>query len=143
MKKFCCKLFILCFFKLLSVPQYAGALGCCVIGVNYSHSINFADKSLQVINRWLDFGEISGDEPIVATYILKNNTDSTIEIKSIEPECVFSGYAVEGYFIKPFGELEITIVLETSIRGYFKNYIIVEADTEQRFYSLIFEAILK
>lgn len=143
MKKYSNKLFLLSIVMLLSVPLYAVAPGNCEIGIINSHYTNFADRSLQVIKRWLDFGEVSGDAPIEATYTLKNNTNSKIEIKSIEPDCVFSGYVVEEYFIKPFEELEIIIILDTSIRGYFKNYIIVEADTEQRFYSLVFEATLK
>lgn len=143
MIKFCGRLFILCMVMLLSVPIYAGTSGCYVIGIDSSQNARTENGGLQVVNRWIDFGEISCERPIEATYTLRNKTDSTIEIKSIEPDCVFSGYVVEGYFIKPFEELEITIILNTSIRGYFKNYIIVEADTEQRFYSLVFEAIIK
>ncbi|MCH8557365.1 MAG: DUF1573 domain-containing protein [Balneolia bacterium] len=100
-------------------------------------------NNLEIVNRWAELGEVNGDKPLKATYTLKNNGDSIILIESIKPGCVFTRYEVRGYEIEPHSELEIVVHLHTTIRGYFKNYIIVEADTEQRFYSLVFEATIQ
>lgn len=106
-------------------------------------AMGLVDDKLEVANRWVDLGEVSGNKPLKARYTLKNNGDSIIRIESIKPGCVFTGYEVQSYEIEPNSELEIVVLLHTTIRGYFKNYIIVEADTDQRFYSLVFEAMIQ
>ncbi len=96
--------------------------------------------NLKIEDRWKDFGKVQRRTPLIAEYTMVNRSENVVNILSVNPACVFSKYEIDETTIMPGQSSILSVYLTPSFNGYLKEYIIVETDTDERFYSLVFEA---
>lgn len=99
--------------------------------------------SLEIYDRWKDFGKVQMRVPLVAEYTIVNTSENAVNILSVNPACVFSKYEIDETTIMPGQSTTLSVHLTPSFNGYLKEYIIIETDTDERFYSFVFEADIK
>ncbi|MCH8558962.1 MAG: DUF1573 domain-containing protein [Balneolia bacterium] len=107
--------------------------------VSRSKEESFQPK-LKIQDRWKDFGKVQTRTPLVAEYTMVNKSGNVVNILSVNPACVFNNYEIDQKAIEPGQSATLSVYLTPSFNGYLKEYIIIETDTDERFYSLVFEA---
>lgn len=96
-------------------------------------------EPLQIYERIYDFERLPKDSVVENVFMLKNISDYAIGIKSINPDCSFMSIDETQYVneILPGETLKIATKLRLRNRGPLISQVVIEADTEQRFYSFI------
>lgn len=98
--------------------------------------------SLKIYNRWIDFGYVNKGSLLKAEYILTNTSYNTVNIVSVNPACIFNEYEIDQTKMEPNESVKLTVYLTPNFNGYLKEYIYIETDTYERYYSLVFEAVI-
>ena len=95
------------------------------------------------LNRLNNFDQVVYNEPVIASYSFKNIGNNTLNIKSVNPACIFHKYEIDQKSIEPGEIAKLMVHFIPSFTGYIKEYIIIETDTPERFYSFVFEAVVE
>jgi len=102
-------------------------------------------ETLQILERIYDFERLPKDSVVENVFMLKNISDYAIGIKSINPDCSFMSIDETQYVneILPGETLKIATKMWLRNRGPLISQVVIEADTEQRFYSFIVRGYVK
>ena len=107
---------------------------------------NTAEKpsELKFNKKFIDFGEVSSDTVLTATYVVYNTSQNPLIIKYVNPDCSCTSYSVTKYRIAHGDSAIIEMKVDTHHKsGENKVYAVVCANTETRFYKLTMKMNVK
>lgn len=89
------------------------ALLLCLFFSTCCFSQNATTKELVFTKKVIDYGKVSNDTTLTATFIAKNKSSQGVIINYINPECTCTGYSVSKYKIQPNDTVSITLTIKT------------------------------
>lgn len=102
------------------------------------------NAELNLINRWVDFGNVTRDTILVAKYNFTNSGTDTLIIHSVQPDCIFREYTLSDKTVAPGDTAYVLLELGIGqMSGYLKSYATIETNTYTKFYNLTLEALIE
>ena len=98
-------------------------------------------SSLEFDNLIVDFGDVSNDTTLVATYVARNTGKNDIVIAYVNPECTCTSYHISKTTLPPNDTLSIALTFDT--KGKINKqlvYATVRANTEVEMHKLLIKA---
>ncbi|MBR5205009.1 MAG: DUF1573 domain-containing protein [Bacteroidaceae bacterium] len=93
---------------------------------SFCFSQNATTKELVFTKKVIDYGKVSNDTTLIATFIAKNKSSQDVIINYVNPECTCTSYYVSKYDIQPNDTVSITLTIKTTGKfGKEKIYAIV------------------
>ena len=88
--------------------------------------------------RIIDFGNVSNDTNIVATFYIKNIGERQLIINEVSPDCGCTEYLLENHNISPNDSTRLIINYSTrgQMKGFQRKAIIVNSNTKKEYNTL-------
>lgn len=97
--------------------------------------------SMEFRERVVDFGRVSADTLLCATFVARNTGAKPLVIYYVNPDCSCTGYTLSKPVVQPGDTLSIVLKLDTRHKsGLHRLYTIVRANTEDQLYRLMLKA---
>lgn len=88
-------------------------------------------QNVSVRNADIELGQVEYKRPVSVTYILKNNTSNTVNIKSVETSCGCTKAEYEGNTIAPNSEMKMNVTYDALLLGQFFRTVTVVTDADE------------
>lgn len=96
---------------------------------------------ISIRNKFRNLGDVQAGTILKEKYYLKNNTDSTIHIIRVNPECSCTSFKVSSYKILPKDSVYVELTLDTiHKRGIQTVYTIIKTSSKISMYRLALKA---
>lgn len=102
-----------------------------------SQGFNPGSETLKLIKRDYNFGKVSRGSFIEPIFEIHNISENKVKIKNLYSDCRISEYDLSVDILEPGDVAKLYVTMNLRNRGEINNQIVIEADTEQRLYSVI------
>lgn len=101
-------------------------------------------KSLLVVDRdSIDIGSINFQDSARLQYVLSNEGDAILAIKSVGTSCGCSKAYFSDSIINPGFSVELRVGYKATDTGHFKKHIVIETNSEPIYKTLVFTGHVK
>jgi Protein of unknown function (DUF1573) len=91
----------------------------------------------------LDIGQINFNDSARLLYVLENNGDAQLEIKSVGTSCGCSKAYFSDSIVNPGASVELRVGYKATDTGHFKKHIVIETNSDTIYKTLVFTGRVK
>jgi hypothetical protein len=93
------------------------------------------EKQLKILNKTVNLGDIQHDTILMAKFFFVNTGTTEVEIYSVNPDCICTGYSFSKKVISPLDTAYVELKFDTKNKnGLNKLYAVMETNTKTRMY---------
>jgi hypothetical protein len=110
----------------------------------FSQDNKSSEKHLTILNKTVDFGDVSSDTVLTAKFFFVNNGTKEVNIEHVKPDCTCTNYTLSQNVINPSDTAYVELSVNTSGRyNRHKIYSTMKADTYTRMINLLLFSMSK